>query len=363
MPPPFRLPALAGAAYPGERAALWELLQEYLEEADGVAAQAIDWSRPVGLLSPHIDDPRRGAVCAQVWKSAAQAAQEAELVILVGTDHYGSDPITLTRQHYATPYATLPTDQPLVGQLAAVVGEEAAWRGELRHCGEHSLELVAVWLHHLRAGKPVPAAPILAGSFYRFLADGSAPEPNPALAGLLAILGDAAAQRRTPVVASGDLAHVGPAFGGAPLDAAARACVRAADHELIRAMAAGDSRAFLAAIRWEENRNNVCGATPIDLAMRLLGDRPGHLARYAACPFAFLSWFPPEHSPLPSRCIRCVAARVWLLQENQCVSTGQTVCPRKEGISCNQLQCVRFWRRGWRRPCSSAPQPFRPRRG
>jgi hypothetical protein len=281
---PFRPPALAGAAYPDERSVLWEMLQEYLEEADGVAAQAIDWSRPVGLLSPHIDYPRGGAVYAQVWKTAAQAAREAELVILVGTDHYGSDLITLTRQHYATPYGTLPTDQALVDRLAAVVGEEEAYRGELRHRGEHSLELVAVWLHHMRAGNPVPVVPILAGSFYRFLADGSAPEEHPALAGLLAILGDAAARRRTLVVASGDLAHVGPAFGGAPLDAAARARVHAADHALIHAMAGGNSRAFLEAIRWEEDRNNVCGVAPIYLTMRLLGDRPGHLAGYTSCP-------------------------------------------------------------------------------
>lgn len=281
---PFRPPALAGGAYPAERTQLWELLQVYLEGADDVMARPVDWAQPAGLLSPHIDYGRGSAVYAQVWKGAAQAACEAELVILLGTDHYGSDLITLTRQHYATPYGTLPTDTSIVDQLATVVGEEAAYRGELRHRGEHSLELVAVWLQHMRAGAPVPVVPILVGSLHRFWARGRLPEAHPALAGLLDTLRAAMLERRTLVVASGDMAHVGPAFGGAPLDATSRSQVAAADRELIAAMTAGDSAAFLDAIGREEDRNNVCGVAPIYLTMQLLGNRPGLPAGYATCP-------------------------------------------------------------------------------
>ena len=140
-------------------------------------------------------------------------------MILLGTDHYGSDLFSLTRQNYATPYGVLPTDTTIVDQLAAAIGEEAAYAGELRHRGEHSLELVAVWLHHMRAGEPVPVVPILTGSFHPFMEDGMEPQDDETVRDVLA---DAALRRwqgkRVLVIASGDLAHVGPAFGGRPLD-------------------------------------------------------------------------------------------------------------------------------------------------
>jgi len=281
---PFRVPALAGAGYPADDKALWSLLQEYLEGSDTTADAAIDWSRPVGVLSPHIDYARGGQVYAHVWKRAAQAVREAELVILLGTDHYGVDLFTLTRQRYATPYGVLPTDTTLVDQLAAVIGVEAAFAGELRHRGEHSLELVAVWLHHLREGRPVPVVPILTGSLSPFMLNGDTPANDPTIDGVLAVLRQAMAGRRTLIVASGDLAHVGPAFGGAPLSGADRRTLRSADDELIAAMRAGDASGFFGAVRRVENRYNVCGVAPIYLTLRLLGQSRGESAGYAICP-------------------------------------------------------------------------------
>lgn len=281
---PYRPPALAGAGYPADAQGLWSLLQEYLESCDTAADDDIDWSQPVGLLSPHIDYARGGAVYAHVWKRAAQVAREAELVILLGTDHYGVDLFTLTRQNFATPYGILPTDASLVDQLAAVIGEEAAYAGELRHRGEHSLELVAVWLHHMRAGQPIPIVPILTGSFHPFMVNGATPASDPTVTAVLAVLRAAMVGKRVLVVASGDLAHVGPAFGGAPLDGVARRVLRQADAALIAAMRAGDAGQFFGAIQQVQNANNVCGVAPIYLTLQLLGKCQGAQAGYAICP-------------------------------------------------------------------------------
>jgi AmmeMemoRadiSam system protein B len=281
---PYRPPALAGAGYPADAQELWGLLQEYLENCDTAEDDDIDWSQPVGLLSPHIDYARGGAVYAHVWKRAAQVAREAELVILLGTDHYGIDLFTLTRQNFATPYGILPTETALVDRLAAVIGEEAAYAGELRHRGEHSLELVAVWLHHMRAGQPVPIVPVLTGSLHPFILNGAMPASDPTVAAVLATLRAAMVGRRVLIVASGDLAHVGPAFGGAPLDGAARRMLRQADDTLIDAMRAGDAEQFFGAIRQVQNANNVCGVAPIYLTLQLLGKSRGAQAGYAICP-------------------------------------------------------------------------------
>src|SRR5690606_16151874 len=146
--------------------------------------------------------------------------------------------------------------------LAAAIGEEAAYAGELRHLNEHSLELVAVWLHHVRGGRPVAVAPVLCGSFYRFYDSSQSPAAHPTIRAFLETLSRRCAGRNVLIVASGDLAHVGPAFGGAPLTLQERLRVQSADRILIDRLCAGDAEGFFNAIRTSRNQNNVCGGSP-----------------------------------------------------------------------------------------------------
>lgn len=280
---PFRPPLLAGQGYPADPDALHDLLEGYLEQARRRRTEAGLTTPALGLLSPHIDYPRGGHVYAEVWDRAGAAAAAADLVVIFGTDHYGADLVTLTRQNYATPYGVLPTAVEIVDRLAAALGEEAAYAGELRHRAEHSLELVTVWLHHMRGRRPIEVVPILVGGLHGYFYNGGDPSTDPTLQRVLATLRQATAGRRVLVVASGDLAHVGPAFGGAPLDAAARAAVAQADQGLIAHMRRGDAAGFFEAIRGVRDRNNVCGVTPIYLTLRLLGDVTGEPLGYASC--------------------------------------------------------------------------------
>ncbi|MFN3928099.1 MAG: AmmeMemoRadiSam system protein B, partial [Thermoflexus sp.] len=231
------------------------------------------------------DYARGGRIYARVWRRAAPFVREADLVILLGTDHYGEErSITLTRQHYATPLGVLPTALPLVDALAQVLGEDAAFAGELRHRGEHSIELAAVWLHAIREGKPVEMVPILCGPFVSFIGEDRDPMSDPMIARFVETLRALIAGRRAVVVAAGDLAHVGPAFGGRPLDLQGRARLKADDEALIDRMAAGDAAGFFAEIRRTKDRNNVCGVSPIYLALRTLEPTAGEPVGYELCP-------------------------------------------------------------------------------
>lgn len=283
---PYRTPSVAGGSYPADPELLYATLERYRNQAaNGNGATApLAPTAAFGLLSPHIDYPRGGIVYAQVWERAAQAVQEADLVILFGTDHYGSDPFTLTRQNYATPYGVLPTARDIVDELAEVIGEESAFAGELRHRGEHSLELVAVWLHHLRNRRPIEVVPILCGGFHRFYRNGNHPDRDEQIGKVLDTLHKATAKRKVVVVASGDLAHVGTAFGQEPLNQEQLDRVHAADDELLYHMLAGDATNFYRAIHGIEDANNVCGVAPIYLTLRLLGNVEGTRAGYATCP-------------------------------------------------------------------------------
>ena len=290
---PSRPPSHAGLAYPDDPASLIRLLDGYLHQP--VGPRGVDdtlhrnGSGPPaavrGVFSPHIDYQRGGPVYARTWQAGAQAALDAELVFLIGTDHYGNDLFTLTRQSYATPFGVLPTPLDIVDDLAQAVSEQAAYAGELRHLREHSLELVAVWLQHARRGRPVETVPLLVGGLHRFFADSRGPAADNRIRRFVERVQSYAASRRTLVVASGDLAHVGPAFGGQPLHAASRSRLRAADEELLAHMAAGEPEGFYQRIRGVQDRHNVCGVTPGYLALKILGEGiRGQRLAYDTCP-------------------------------------------------------------------------------
>lgn len=236
-------------------------------------------------MSPHIDYERGSSVYARVWKRAAEVVKDAELVVLLGTDHFGEEGgVTLTRQHYATPFGVLPTAQEVVDALAQVIGAELAFAEELHHRSEHSIELAAVWLHHMRGEQPCELVRILCGSFDHFVRGEAGPEDDSAMNALLDTFKERMARRGVIVVAAGDLSHVGPAFGGQPLGIVERARLEAADRELIQRICAGDAQAFYSAIKQEGDRHHVCGLPPIYLALRMLSPVEGELVAYDRCP-------------------------------------------------------------------------------
>ncbi|HYL97698.1 MAG TPA: AmmeMemoRadiSam system protein B, partial [Blastocatellia bacterium] len=286
----FRDPALAGPSYPEDPDELRTMLDGYVEQA-GSEPNGNRQSHPAelrGLVSPHIDYMRGGPVYARVWKEAEDAVRAADLVIILGTDHYGGDgSITLTRQNYASPLGVLPTATGIVDALAREVGPDAAYEGELRHCGEHSIELAAVWLQYIREGQECEVVPILCGSFARFTQRNggeSIMDASDEFSGLIEVLNEAARGRKALFVAAGDLSHVGPAFGGPSVDFAARALLQQQDEELIDRICAVDAEGFLSAIRAIEDRNNVCGVSPIYLALKALGQGEGYSHGYNRCP-------------------------------------------------------------------------------
>lgn len=283
----FRAAASAGQSYPEDAQELAVYLQAYLDADNGNGRRKADSKHSAalyGLVSPHIDYQRGGPVYAQVWGHAAEIVRQAELAIVFGTDHFSEGfPFSLTRQSYATPFGVLPTAVDVVDRLAAVLGEEAAYAGELHHRREHSIELAAVWMHHMRGGQPLEMVPVLTGQLEQML-NPAAGQPAVDLEGVLTVLRSALRGRRAVVIAAGDLAHVGPAFGGQPTDPDKLIALKAADDELIRAMCKGDAEGFYSAIRAVNDQNNVCGISPIYLTLRLLGSLRGQSLGYAICP-------------------------------------------------------------------------------
>lgn len=283
---PMRAPALADRTYPAEPEACHRALRDYASAASPGPWPTSGEIR--GLVSPHIDYQRGGPVYSQVWSLAAEAVARAEVVVVFGTDHAGGPgQLTLTRQSYATPFGVLPTALDVVDAVADALGEEAAYAEELHHRNEHSIELAAVWLHHLLDGNggSCQMVPILCGSFQAYVEGTADPADDPRLEAALAALRRSLSGRRTLVVAAADLAHVGPAFGDShPFGAPQREQLAQVDDRLLETICAGDAAALLACVREERDRWRVCGLPPIYMALRLLDGARGDVVSYAQCP-------------------------------------------------------------------------------
>jgi AmmeMemoRadiSam system protein B len=278
----LRRPALAGESYPEDPNQLGQLLDGALAGLPerSVAEPAVGR----GLVGPHIDYTRGASIYAQIWREAETSAREADLVVILGTDHYGGlGRITLTAQSYATPYGTLLTDGSLVRALAEAMGPEDALAEELHHRTEHSIELSAVWLHHMRRREPCSLLPVLCGSFGYPQQSEETERIQARVEAFVGVLRAALSGRRVLVVASADLAHVGPAFGGPPHRLAEKALLKAADEALMATICAGRADDFMAEIVRDGNRHNICGVGPIYLALRLLAPTEGRIVAYEQC--------------------------------------------------------------------------------
>ena len=280
----FRTPTLAGLSYPDQPNELSQLLDRYLTE-EGLPLRPVQGPALRALLSPHIDFQRGHAVYARVWSAAARSVQEADLVVILGTDHHSEGlPLSFTSSPYATPFGILPIPSPLLKRFTKLLGEEQAFAGELHHRQEHSIELAAVWLQYMRAEKPLEMLPILTGPLEALLEEGQTLASSPLLAEFVAILQTESQHRRILVVAAGDLSHVGPAFDGPPLNPAGRITLTEDDDRLLEWAKSGHAGGF-----YHENltrcaKNNVCGSSPIYLALRILGLSSGLPLGYEVCP-------------------------------------------------------------------------------
>jgi AmmeMemoRadiSam system protein B len=146
------------------------------------------------------------------------------------------------------------------------------------------VELTAVWLHFMRGGEELPMVPVLCGPFSPLPGESRHPEDIPHVSALLEVLGDVVREHRTLVIAAGDLAHIGPAFGDSmPADGMTRARLRASDEERMRIICEGDAQSFLEGVK-RQHHHRVCGLSPIYLALRLLRSERGTVAGYAQCP-------------------------------------------------------------------------------
>ena len=243
----------------------------------------------VGAAAPHIDLRFGGASCRLVHERLGDARSDAETVVVLGTGHCAADDLyTLTRQSFHTPLGVVETDGELVEGMAARLGDEVAFRSELLHAQEHTVEFQAVVLR-LAYGDAAPRMlPVLVGSFHDFMVEGREPWGDPSVRGFVEGLREEIDKRSRSVtyLASIDLSHLGPRYGDETgLTPEQARAVEAEDRALLGFAIDGDAEGFFHHNREAQDARRVCGFSTLYTLLRLCPNARGQLLRYEQTTF------------------------------------------------------------------------------
>jgi AmmeMemoRadiSam system protein B len=284
-----RAMAHAGSAYPAEPAACATLLERWLGGAGSSAAAgqasrprgagAASWPR--GILAPHIDFARGGAIYGRAY-AALSGLPAGACIVIVGVSHAGSAaPYVATAKDYETPFGVVPVDRALLSAVAKRAPFDPLAE-EPVHRGEHSVEFQVVWLAHMLRGRPFTVLPMLTGPLDAHVTNGT-PAAVPAIEEFIGAVREAMAAAGRPVCVVGgvDLSHVGPRFGDdEPVGPALGQRASAADLGALRFVEVGDAEGWWRAVAAGGNPSHVCGLGAVYTVLRLLAPVKGRLLGY-----------------------------------------------------------------------------------
>ncbi|MGH8014369.1 MAG: AmmeMemoRadiSam system protein B, partial [Candidatus Binataceae bacterium] len=198
----YRQPVLAGLCYDADPSRLRVEIEGFFRVSSGpgeIPEPRHEAAALSGLIAPHID-PRRGGPAYAYAYGELRQRQRPELVVILGTSHYGAGPelFTATRKDYMTPFGALETDRGLLDRLASRYHAGELFSEELLHRDEHSIEFQAVFLAWALGTIGFKTVPILTGSFHHLVRDGRQPCDDERVREFIAILRDelAADKRR-----------------------------------------------------------------------------------------------------------------------------------------------------------------------
>ncbi|MBQ2822162.1 MAG: AmmeMemoRadiSam system protein B [Thermoguttaceae bacterium] len=298
----YRPAAMAGGAYPKDGKELRKMLARILEiprkitqaeepekEFDSIFPESI-----CGAVSTHTELEGGGASYGWTFSAIANHSA-ADKFILLGTSHNPMrEKFAFSSKSFDTPLGVLPVDFEFQKRAIKRFAEkyEALENIESResvdllgddfvHRDEHSLEFQAIFLKYLAETqkRDIRIVPILVNTFVPFLAarDVEYPDENEVIRLFLETLSELIQEDESAgkgcffVMASADLAHVGPMYGTpAPVDGATQDGIREKDTEILESVQKTASRDFWQKILKNFNENKISGAAPIYCAIRLL---------------------------------------------------------------------------------------------
>jgi AmmeMemoRadiSam system protein B len=285
----IRPAALAGKSYEADPERLRVQIDGFFAPPEGPGQpQSWDGRRSIkGAVIPHIDFARGGPCYGWAYKALLESC-DADLFIVLGTSHTGTKGrFAVTRKDYDTPFGVIPTDRSFVDRLIGRCGPNLLL-DEQAHRAEHSIEFQATLLRGLLGEtRAVQMVPILCLSFHPLIASSTSPSRDPDVAAFVEALGETIAEsgRRCCLIASADLAHVGPRFGDPePVDHPRLKEIAQKDLTLLERVVERDPEGFFSAVQAEGDRWRICGLSSIYTLLGALSAEQGKLLKYSQWP-------------------------------------------------------------------------------
>lgn len=216
---PTRRHRFAGLAYEAEAEKLYQQIDGFYQHGDGAGlpqkhnGHSSSKSDFCAIMVPHIDLRVGGPCYTHGYRYLAENFQP-ELVIILGIAHSGSrNFFTASRKKFSTPFGEMHTANDFLDRWSSLAGLDVT-EDDWPHRAEHSIEFQLPFLQHALQD-PFEIVPVLCGAVEPLLNHttdwhiaGNTRLHIEALAAALK-----AEKRRTAIILSVDLAHVGPKFG------------------------------------------------------------------------------------------------------------------------------------------------------
>lgn len=266
---PVRKPYHAGRSYPEDSEALRALLQSFFSPDQGgpgvPAPGAGAGKRLLGLVAPHIDLNAGGSCFAHAYKAASEAEPPRTWIIL-GTGHdLVRNCFALTVKDFETPLGTVHCNKEICEQLLARTPANIR-ASEYNHRTEHTIEFQAVFLAFMQPQASI--VPILC-SFGHEEWESCKNIVNDFAHTLSDLVFNG--NHSVGLLASVDLAHVGPRYGDAftPHPGTVRENLES-DASLLGLLEECRSDEFFFRINRDGNSRKICGAAPLYTMARAL---------------------------------------------------------------------------------------------
>ncbi|MGO9019329.1 MAG: AmmeMemoRadiSam system protein B [Syntrophobacteraceae bacterium] len=276
---PVRKMRHAGVSYPTKAEELRERLYSFFQPENGGPCfpnpSGAHAGRIVGLVAPHIDLNAGGACFAHAYKSTVEALAP-ETWIVLGTGHdFVENCFALTVKDFETPLGRVRCDTQICEELVRRTPFDIR-ASEYNHRTEHTIEFQAVFLSYLQPEARI--VPILCSFGHeewlscKNLVDDFARN----LAEL--VFGE---KYSVGLIASVDLAHVGPRYGDRykPHKATIEENL-SSDASLLKLLEQCRADDFINQINREANGRKICGVAPLYTMAKAL---EGHVHGNTLC--------------------------------------------------------------------------------
>jgi len=268
----------AGKGYAANPDQLKAMIQSFFtgKEGPGLPNKSGRKKAIKGILAPHIDFARGGTCYAHAYKALGESLQ-ADLYIILGTCHTPmQNPFAFTLKQFATPLGEVETSKDLVADCARQLPFDP-FLDEFCHRNEHTIEFQVLFLHYLLGKKEFKIFPILCNSFHGLIQQGISPMQDPLYKETIALLAEQCARLdKVCLVASADLAHVGPQFGHREsVTPGVLAETKAKDLEMLGYVQELKAEEFYQFILREKDRRNICGLPPLYALLHLIKAQTG----------------------------------------------------------------------------------------